>query len=104
MPSGPLRGLPDRSAKGTTARAPTPQPKRVLLGAAQNDLRRHARRARRDVGQRITRERERSALLSPSPVRKRAALDPEDEELACLILLNAVGSEVGNAPLGDVPA
>src|SRR4051812_16991478 len=104
MPSGPLRGLPDRPAKGTTAKAPTPYSNGFLLGAPQNNLRRHARRARRDVAQRITRERERSALLSASPIRKGAALNVQHKSLPRLILLNAIGSEVGDAPLGESPA
>src|SRR5215212_11048433 len=100
MSSGPLRGLPDRPAKGTTARARAPHPNGFLLGAPQNDVRRHARRARGDVGELITRKREPAPLLSAGPVRKGAALDPEDEDLSCLILIHVIRAEVANAPLG----
>src|SRR3954466_6309068 len=102
MPSGPLRGLPDRPAKGTTAKAPTPHPNGLLLGAPQNNLRRHASRARRDVGQLIPRERKRPSLLRAAPVRKGAALDAKDKEPACLVY--SVSAEMGDAPLGDGPA
>src|SRR3954447_8977475 len=102
MPSGPLRGRPDRPAKGTTAKARTPHPNGFLLGATQNNLRRHAGRARGDVGQLIPGECERPSLLSAVPVRKGAALDTKDKEPACLV--HPVSAEMGDAPLGDGPA
>src|SRR5215212_937379 len=102
MSSGPLRGLPDSPAKGTTARARTPYSSGFLLGAAHNHLGRHTSRAGGGVGQLVARQGERPPLLSAIPVRKRAALDTEDEELACLI--HAVCAEVGDTPLGDGPA
>src|SRR5690349_21015185 len=75
-----------------------------LHGPPNNNLRRHARRARRDVAQLITREGKRAPLLSASPIRKGAALNVQHKGLPRLTLLNAVGSEVGDAALGDVPA
>src|SRR3954470_10959192 len=102
MPSGPLRGLPDRPAKGTTAKAPIPHVSGLRLGATQNNRRGHARRARGDVGQLVPGERKWPSLLRAVPVRKGTALDMKDEDLACLV--HPVSAEMGDAPLGDGPA